>query len=607
MVLEIDLKIAKFHMDLIFAIIPPELIVNWIDGGTKQTNSNPLQHVNDNSILTFHGEIGYPITFYIVDYQLPAYYDSIKLAEKGIDINKCVGTTDAGDNINYVTFNMDTTAYMINGNQTDDLNGTIYDWSVPNNNWTLIDISDGECYMGIEHGLLKLYKKIFTANINADPYIFDNRYSYYLFTKTPKLVVNWIDGGLKQTNMNPLQQVNDNSILTFDGEIGYPITFYIVNYQLPAYYDSIKLAEKGVYLSECVGITHVGQNINYVTFNMETIVYMICGNQSDDLNGSIYDWNVPNGGWTPIDISDGECYMGIEHGLLKLYKKIFVANNKCGTPYIFDNRYAFYLFAESNNPYHSQSKCCRTNILDHLHIEEHLFDKIENYVYGNSVGSVMGMQLPVDHHKRMAGMKDIMTVSSRNKLNNELDNMKINLFEDSIDKIIGVDNTKSIQINIQNDKLIRSAITNNINHKLNYKNSLCQHMAYFLSNGSFGIKNDDNFLNPTDITIDKLGDSTQTADLIEQLIIQSINACSYNTLFGAPDNNHPIVPDFIDGKKQLYFLHFNIGDSLFFKRIININNVNLTIKFNIIVTHDTDNTLNNNRGLGPILGSKMNS
>ena len=63
--------------------------------------------------------------------------------------------------------------------------------------------------------------------------------------------------------------------------------------------------------------------------------------------------------------------------------------------------------------------------------------------------------------------------------------MKINLFEDSIDKIIGVDNTKSIQINIQNDKLIRSAITNNINHKLNYKNSLCQHMAYFLSNNSF--------------------------------------------------------------------------------------------------------------------------
>lgn len=31
MVLEINLKIAKFHMNSIFAIIPPELIVNWVD------------------------------------------------------------------------------------------------------------------------------------------------------------------------------------------------------------------------------------------------------------------------------------------------------------------------------------------------------------------------------------------------------------------------------------------------------------------------------------------------------------------------------------------------------------------------------------------------
>ena len=185
--------------------------------------------------------------------------------------------------------------------------------------------------------------------------------------------------------------------------------------------------------------------------------------------------------------------------------------------------------------------------------------------------------------------------------------MKDNLFEESIDKIIGVDNNKSIQVNIGNNKLIRHAITGNNNDKIIYKNALAQHMSHFLSNGDFGNANNENFINPTNPNIETLGTSSQAADLIEQLIIQSINSCSYNKLFGALNNNDPIIADYVDGNNQFYFLHFNIGDSLTFKQTVNINNVDLTINYNIIITNDTDSALNTNRGLGPILGIKMNS
>tara|TARA_B110000483_G_scaffold58293_1_gene72836 strand:+ start:1190 stop:2989 length:1800 start_codon:yes stop_codon:yes gene_type:complete len=599
MVMEVNLKIAKFHADLMFGIIPAQLIVNWIDGGINQVNSNPLIPVDNNTVITFRREIGEP---------LPAFYDTTKFAEKGIDIAKCFGTTDSGENLNQVTFNMNTTVYMINANQSDDPSGIIYDWSVSINGWSLIDISDGEHYMGTDHGLLKLYKKEFTPNnITGIPYIFDNRYCHYLFSRTPTLIVNWVDGGVNQANSNPLTSVDDYTIITFHGKIGEPVTFVIVDLQLPAYYDASKFAEKGIYITECRGTTDAGENLNYVTFNMETVVYMINGNQDDDPSGTIYDWSVPIDGWTLIDDGDGEHYMGIDHGLLKLYKKIFTANNVCGSPYIFDNRYTYYLFAESNNPFHSQSKCCRTNILNNLHIEDNIFDNIEKFISGNSVASTIGLKLPIDHFARIAEIKDIMTRSSQQILAGEIEDMKDNLFEESIDKIIGVDNNKSIQVNIGNNKLIRHAIAGNNNDKIIYKNALAQHMSHFLSNGDFGNANNENFINPTNPNIETLGTSSQAADLIEQLIIQSINSCSYNKLFGALNNNDPIIADYVDGNNQFYFLHFNIGDSLTFKQTVNINNVDLTINYNIIITNDTDSALNTNRGLGPILGIKMNS
>ena len=75
MVMEVNLKIAKFHADLMFGIIPAQLIVNWIDGGINQVNSNPLIPVDNNTVITFRREIGEP---------LPAFYDTTKFAEKGI-------------------------------------------------------------------------------------------------------------------------------------------------------------------------------------------------------------------------------------------------------------------------------------------------------------------------------------------------------------------------------------------------------------------------------------------------------------------------------------------------------------------------------------------
>ena len=151
-------------------------------------------------------------------------------------------------------------------------------------------------------------------------------------------------------------------------------------------------------------------------------------------------------------------------------------------------------------------------------------------------------------------------------------------------------------------------MTGSTSDKTAYKNALAGHMAYFLSGGNFGTQNTSNFTNPTNTNIETLQDNTDTANIIEQLIIQANNVGKLNKLFGANSDNGPIIPDLVSGNNKFYFLHFEIGDILTFKNTVDIgDNNNVIVQFKLLVTNDTDNSLNQHKTLGPDLGVAMNA
>tara|TARA_A100001015_G_scaffold267850_1_gene318244 strand:- start:1763 stop:2620 length:858 start_codon:yes stop_codon:yes gene_type:complete len=262
----------------------------------------------------------------------------------------------------------------------------------------------------------------------------------------------------------------------------------------------------------------------------------------------------------------------------------------------------------NGNPAAPISKCCRTNIFNNLNIEDNNFAQTQEVLSGNSVGKAMGMSLPVTAPARVSQLKDIMTTNSQNTVNTQIENVEIASLQNAANKIIGSGNTRAIQVDQSAGKLIRVAMTGSTSDKTAYKNALAGHMAYFLSGGNFGTQNTSNFTDPTNSNIERLQDNTDTANIIEQLIIQANNAGKLNRLFGATSDNGTIVPDLVSGNNKFYFLHFQIGDILTFKNTVDIgDNNNVIVLFKLLVTDDTDNSLNQHKTLGPDLGLAMNA
>ena len=267
----------------------------------------------------------------------------------------------------------------------------------------------------------------------------------------------------------------------------------------------------------------------------------------------------------------------------------------------------FGILPVNGNPAAPISKCCRTNIFNNLNIEDNNFVHAEAVLFGNAVAEAMGISLPVIAPARIAQFKDIMTSNSQNIVNSEIENIEIISLQNAANKIAGSGFTRAIQVDQTSGKLIRLAMTGTTSDKIAYKNVLAGHMAYFLSGGNFGMQNTSNFTDPTNTNIERLHDNTDTANIIEQLIIQANNAGKLNRLFGATNDNGPFIPDLVSGNNKFYFLHFQVGDILTFKNTVKIGDNNIIIKFNLLVTNDTDIELNNHKTLGSILGIAMNS
>jgi hypothetical protein len=290
------------------------------------------------------------------------------------------------------------------------------------------------------------------------------------------------------------------------------------------------------------------------------------------------------------------------------------------------------------------TKCTRTNILNSLTITDANYLNAKDTLIGNSVGHLLGLDVPVTNALRLKELVDIMTEASQTANATSIDGVKTLAIDTFKRKVLGDDDdstavglsTNAVKAHqVSTAAALTTGCMSSSANRDAFDVILNKHVAFYLDSTFSGAETDSTsvFTDPTSAageTTDASGNNN--VDSIIGALIQQASSFSpprINQLLGATaepgteGTDDDPNPELVDNEKAFHFLHFQVGDVLTFKNTVTVGTPistndggaqgatanlavgSLIVNFNLTVKANTDANLNDHLVLGSTLGATM--